>query len=148
MVTHPVVTKTPLPQPTPIKKKEVPEEKNEEPPQEVIREEVRENVLQTKKEDTIKKDSHGGVPFSFPTLIKSLLESHPALTTDLKTARFALDGTKLTLIFAKKWNYDRVNVAKMKNIIAEVSSTLFGGEWEIHCELKEGSAPNIHEGVF
>lgn len=86
--------------------------------------------------------------FSFPTLIKTLFDTSPALTTDLKSARFSIDGTTLHLVFAKKWNFDRVNTAKIKNLIAETCTTLFGGSWDVRCELKEGTVQNIHDGVF
>lgn len=45
--------------------------------------------------------------------------------TDLKSATFALDGNKLTLKFAKEWNYGRVNTPKTKNLIVETLTELF-----------------------
>jgi hypothetical protein len=64
--------------------------------------------------------------FSFPALIGHFREHNPALMTDLKTARFQTDGTKLTLIFAKSWSHGRVDTPKVKNLIAESLETLFG----------------------
>ena len=65
------------------------------------------------------------IKFSYPTLINKLKETSPALMTDLKAATFALDGNKLTLKFAKEWNYGRVNTPKTKNLIVETLSELF-----------------------
>ncbi|GAB0174266.1 MAG: hypothetical protein HHAS10_01450 [Candidatus Altimarinota bacterium] len=96
------------------------------------------------QDEAIKND----ISFSFPLLIKKLIEVSPALTTDLKTARFSLDGTNLTLIFQKKWNYERVNPPKIRNLIAETCSQIFGGNWEVLCELKESINSNIAEGIF
>ena len=105
--------------------------------------------------NTISEDKKGNVTtwakdntFSFPVLIKNLLESNTALSTDLKSARFTLDGTRLILVFAKKWNYDRVNTTKVRNIIAETCEQLFGGSWEVQSELKEWSSTNIVDGIF
>jgi hypothetical protein len=86
--------------------------------------------------------------FSFPTLVNKIKESSPALTTDLKTARFTLEGTTLTLIFSKNWNYERVNTPKVKNIITEICTSIFGGEWGVKCELQEGGNMNISEEIF
>ncbi len=86
--------------------------------------------------------------FSFPALINGFLESNPALTTDLKLARFSLAGNTLTLIFAKKWNFDRVNTPKIRNLIGETCESIFSGKWEVLCELKEWSSSNIVDWVF
>lgn len=75
--------------------------------------------------------------FSFPLLVAKLKESNPALTVDLKSARFNTEGTKLTLIFSKNWNFERVNVSKVRNLIADTCQSTFGGDWEVQCELKE-----------
>lgn len=68
--------------------------------------------------------------------------------TDLKTARFEQSGTRLTLIFAKKWNYDRVNLANIKTFIAESLSRTFGGEWHIEAKLDEKSGTALVDEVF
>ncbi len=78
-------------------------------------------------EEAIKEENTDNQPikFSYPTLINKLKETSPALMTDLKAATFALDGNKLTLKFAKEWNYGRVNTPKTKNLIVETLSELF-----------------------
>jgi DNA polymerase III subunit gamma/tau len=86
--------------------------------------------------------------FSFPALVHHLRSTSPALTTDLKTARFELDGNSLKLIFSKKWNYDRVDTVIVRNTITEACSGLFEGVWEVKCELREWADMNISEGVF
>jgi hypothetical protein len=92
------------------------EEKKVEPPKvlEVIEEAI-------KEENT----DNQAIKFSYPTLINKLKETSPALMTDLKAATFALDGNKLTLKFAKEWNYGRVNTPKTKNLIVETLTELF-----------------------
>lgn len=101
------------------------------------------------------------IPFSFPHLIKILKESSPALAVDMKTARFTLshadmkkdsslhdaDNT-LSLIFSKKWNYDRVNSSTAKNIISENCAQSFGGRWTVVCELNTWTNTNISDGIF
>lgn len=114
--------------------------KIKEPPQEVSNE--------PKPGVSHRESAKGEVSFSFPLLIKKLIEVSPALTTDLKTARFTLDGTNLTLIFQKKWNYERVNPPKIRNLIAENCNQIFGGNWEVFCEQKESLSSNIAEGIF
>lgn len=78
-------------------------------------------------EGAIKEENTDNQPikFSYPTLINKLKETSPALMTDLKAATFALDGNKLTLKFAKEWNYGRVNTPKTKNLIVETLTELF-----------------------
>ena len=92
--------------------------------------------------------------FSYPALITKIKETEPALTIDLKTARFTLDNTPweercvLHLIFPKKWNYDRVNTPRIRNIISEVCSLTFSWRWEVKCELSASSSwlwNTIHE---
>ena len=78
--------------------------------------------------------------FSYPTLIHHLKATEPALMMDLKSARFQVDGTTLILSFGKKWNYDRVNTPKIKNIIAEKISLLFIETWKIECKFIEWSS--------
>lgn len=68
-------------------------------------------------------------PFSYATLLHKLKEIRPALTTDLKAARYELDSMKLVLIFAKEWNFARVNESNTRNIIAEALQSCFTGEW-------------------
>ncbi len=93
------------------------------------------------KESPAPKSSSGGT-FSYPALIMKVKELQPALTTDLKLARFEIDGTHLTLIFSKKWNYDRVNKPAMKSIIVDSLGTLYGTSWELTCRLSEAH-PNV-----
>ncbi len=56
---------------------------------------------------------------------------------DLKSARFQIDGTTLVLSFEKKWNYDRVNTPKIRNIVIEKILSLFGEVWKIECKFIE-----------
>lgn len=103
----------------------------------------------SKKIDTlpIEKTLTSNTPsFSYPVLIAKIKDIQPALTTDLKLARFGLDGTHLTLIFAKKWNYDRVNKPAIKSVITDTLSSLYGGSWELTCTLSE-AAPGIESVV-
>ncbi len=87
--------------------------------------------------------------FSYPRLINHLKWQNPALGADLKTSRFTEESGVLTLIFSKKWNHDRVNTAKVRNIIAESCQELFSGDWEVRCEFREWAlAGNITEWVF
>jgi hypothetical protein len=46
-----------------------------------------------------------------------------------------VNETHLKLIFEKEWNYNRVNVANVKNLLAETLENTFGGNWEIECIL-------------
>ena len=82
-------------------------------------------------------NSPANQPFSYIKLLEVIKGEKPALVTDLKTARFEQDETQLTLIFAKKWNYDRVEVSSIKNLIAECLQKAFGWEWNIECKLNE-----------
>lgn len=88
--------------------------------------------------------------FSYPTLINHLKSIDPALTMDLKSARFQVDDTTLILIFNKKWNYDRVNKIEKKNIITEGITTLFWEDHKIECKLVEesGGLKDIVHEVF
>ena len=89
--------------------------------------------------------------FSYPALISHLKSTEPALTVDLKTARFQVDGTTLTLIFGKKWNYDRVNTPKVRNNIGEAITELYKAHWNIECKLDEKNPSHqvqMAEGVF
>lgn len=92
------------------------------------------------------------LPFSYPRLLQSLKEKKPALVVDLKIARFSLgeDGTTkvLTLIFPKKWNYDRVSTASTQNIICETLEELYSGQWKINCTLEEWNNAHIVDDVF
>lgn len=89
-------------------------------------------------------------PFSFPMLITHFKEVAPALASDLKMARFQESENTLTLIFSKKWNHDRVNLSKTKNLIIENMTILFGGDWNVECRLQEGVwwLNNIVDEVF
>lgn len=77
-------------------------------------------------------------PFSFPLLLTEIKSATIGLATDLKTARFKIEGDKLILTFSKKWNYDRVNLPKTKATIADTLTGLFGGTWSVICHLEEG----------
>ena len=89
--------------------------------------------------------------FSYPALITHLKSTEPALTVDLKTARFQVENTTLTLIFGKKWNYDRVNTPKVRNTIIEAIAALYRESWQILCTLDEKNPSHqvqMVEGVF
>ncbi len=90
-------------------------------------------------------------PFSFPAFITGLKTT--TLMTDVKCARFELGENtdekrkSLHLIFSKKWNYDRVNTAKSKNILSESLQHIFGGSWSIECTLDIGSENALKNAV-
>ena len=89
--------------------------------------------------------------FSFPLLITHFRDTNPALMTDLKSARFVIDGQNLTLIFMKSWNHGRVNTPKVKNIITEALSSIFAGDWRVECKIEEGNLSQqvqIAAGIF
>ncbi len=81
--------------------------------------------------------------FSFPLIISHFRQANPALMTDLKSARFQVDGQILIFIFTKSWNHGRVNTPKVKNLITEALSTLFSGDWRVECKLEEWNHGNI-----
>jgi hypothetical protein len=87
-------------------------------------------------------------PFSYPRLLQTIKEKRPALVTDLKLARFKQNERELTLIFSKKWNYDRVNTALSTGIISEIATELFSGTWNIVCSLEEWVISPIVDEVF
>jgi hypothetical protein len=105
---------------------------------------------QTQVEPSTENQAPKTIPqFSYVALLDSLKTTKAALVIDLKTARFELDGNKLTLIFPKNWNYTRVNTAEMKNTIAEALATKFGGNWLVECRLDEAKLQaNIADDVF
>ena len=99
-------------------------------------------------ENVAQPPSLSNIPFSYIALLNALKGTKPALVADLKNARFELaetpsekDATKpiqtLTLIFTKKWNFDRVNTATTKNIITEILESTFGGNWILNCRIDE-----------
>lgn len=132
---------TPVPAATiaPPKEKEVPKEKTTIPVSSTPKEipEVREKMESQKPLSEKAPPKSEESPFSYPALITHLKESQPALTIDLKTARFQKEGTNLTLIFTKKWNFDRVNTSKTKTLIAEAMKELYKTDWTITCEFSE-----------
>ncbi len=106
------------------------------------------SITQPKKPETlVPPESPAKKNFSYPVLINHLKSIQPALTVDLKTARFQLDDTVLTLIFSKKWNYDRVNLPKTKNILTEALEVLFGNNYNIECRLQESGHGNLAHAV-
>lgn len=74
--------------------------------------------------------------------------SKPALVTDLKTARFEITGTTLTLIFSKEWHYGRINTPSSKNTLSEILGELYKTEWGIMCKLDIATSANIADDVF
>jgi DNA polymerase III subunit gamma/tau len=89
--------------------------------------------------------------FSYPALIAHLKSAEPALTTDLKTARFSIEEHILKLTFAKKWNHDRVNTVKIRNIITEACALISPEISEVKCILDDthlGSPTDIAAWVF
>ena len=106
------------------------------------------SITQPEKPETLVPPESGAKKdFSYPVLINHLKSIQPALTVDLKTARFQLDDTVLTLIFSKKWNYDRVNLPKTKNTITEALEHLFGKSYTIVCQLQESGHGNLAHAV-
>lgn len=93
-------------------------------------------------------DPATSTPFSYATLLHRLKEIRPALTTDLKTARYELKDATLTLIFAKEWNFARVNDSNSRNIIAEALQSCFSGIWEVVCRLESAQGSDISDGIF
>ncbi len=87
-------------------------------------------------------------PFSYATLLRALKEKKPALSVDLKTARYEIEWTKLILIFSKDWNFSRVNTANVKNIITEALETSFASNWIVECRLEGKVWGDISEGIF
>lgn len=113
-------------------------------------------IQETKKEEALEKieeippSNNQGKPFSFPAFIMWLKAT--TLMTDVKGARFELKDTDtdtktLHLIFSKKWNFDRVNIAKSKNILVETLQNTFGGNWSLECTLQIGSDNTLHNAV-
>jgi hypothetical protein len=86
--------------------------------------------------------------FSYIALLNTLKTTKPALVADLKNARFEKSETKLTLIFPKKWNYDRVNTPIIKNTIIETLEVTFGEHWQIDCRLDESTPSSLVDGIF
>jgi hypothetical protein len=87
-------------------------------------------------------------PFSYIKLLEEVKKIKSTLVLDLKTARFELAGTLLTLIFSKEWHYNRTNTPSMKNIISESLTSLYTGNWIIECRLDGMSGANIADDVF
>ncbi len=125
------------PKETPIAPaQKIPEQKIE-----TLKAEIKEKKIHGSTWSTIPKEQEPQIwstTFSYPALINHLKSTEPALTMDLKSARFQVDGTTMILSFNKKWNYDRVNNSEKKNIISEKISALFGEAWKIECKLVEG----------
>lgn len=103
------------------------------PPEEKTAEKIKIEITPENPE----KQKNDVSSFSYPNLINHLRTNEIALTTDLKMARFQIDGTTFSLIFTKKWNYDRVNTAEKKRSIVEALETLHGGLWKVECKLSE-----------
>jgi hypothetical protein len=75
-------------------------------------------------------------------------QSKPALVTDLKTARFEITDTTLTLIFASAWHYGRINTPSSKNTLSEILEELYKTGWSIICKLDIATSANIADDVF
>ncbi len=101
--------------------------------------------------DWVTHSNNQSKPFSFPAFIMGLKAT--TLMSDVKWARFELadniDENKKTLhlTFSKKWNFDRVNIAKSKNILVESLQNLFGGNWSIECTLDSSADNSLHNAV-
>ncbi len=92
----------------------------------------------TEEPRTKNQEPRTDTSFSFPALISHFRETNLPLMTDLKTARFQTDGIKLTLIFSKSWNHGRVDTPKVRNLICEWLTKLFGWDWTVECRLDAG----------
>jgi hypothetical protein len=75
-------------------------------------------------------------------------KSKPALVTDLKTARFEITETTLTLIFNKEWHYGRINTPSSKNTLSEILEELYKTGWNIICRLDTVVTATIADDVF
>lgn len=139
------------PQEIPKKRDKIPEvrwEKISTPSIPVIPEDTESIPSQRDKTDNpIKNSSDESPKFSYVLLLNYLKETKPALTTDLKSARFELEEKKLRLIFEKEWNYGRVNTAPIKNLIVEWLEKLFWMGWSVECQLGQGTS-QIDDSVF
>jgi hypothetical protein len=68
--------------------------------------------------------------------------------TDLKTARFEITDTTLTLIFASAWHYGRINTPASKNTLSEILEGLYKTGWDIICKLDATVGASIVDDVF
>ena len=102
-------------------------------------------VIQDSKTPTLQDSTPPGTKtFSFPILINHFRETNPALMTDLKTARFQVEGEKLILIFWKGWNHGRVNTPKVKNEIIEATEKLGMSITSLECSLATTSGNDLN----
>ncbi len=86
--------------------------------------------------------------FSYIEFLEAVKKSKPALVTDLKTARFEIQGTVLTLIFAKEWHYGRINTPASKNILVEILKEIYDQDWTLLCKLDATPGVNIANDIF
>ncbi len=107
---------------------------------------AREEIITVPKEEA-KKWDEWKENFSYISLLSKVKETKPALAIDLKSARFEVDGRKLTLIFEKDWNFQRVNTPIIKNSLIEILDALFLPGWSLFCELSWGTRV-VEEWVF
>ncbi len=92
---------------------------------------------------------HSNTPnFSYLSFLEAVRQSKPALVTDLKTARFEVADTTLTLIFASAWHYGRINTPASKNTLSEILEGLYKTEWNIICKLDATVGASIVDDVF
>jgi DNA polymerase III gamma/tau subunit len=92
---------------------------------------------------------HSNTPnFSYLSFLEAVKQSKPALVTDLKTARFEVANTTLTLIFASAWHHGRINTPASRNTLSEILGELYQTGWDIVCRLDAANGDTITEGVF
>jgi hypothetical protein len=114
-----------------------------------IPEKKSESTTDTREKKTLDIAPSEKVSFSYASLLAELKNTKPALMTDLKNARYELQDMTLVLIFAKKWNYDRVNTPKEMGTILEALNTRFPDQWTVRCELDTvGAWVDMSEWVF
>ncbi len=129
---------SPLPTLEPIKKQEPSESQGA---WEIIK--WKDTVQENSAVAEIKANNEGD--FSYILLLNHLKETKPALTTDLKSARFEVSEQKLTLIFEKEWNFGRVNTPTIKNLFVEGLEKLFGIWWVVECQLWSNRSISVDE---
>ncbi len=101
---------------------------------------------ETKK--TVEKTDTVNSSFSYIEFLEAVKQSKPTLVIDLKTARFEIRDTTLTLIFSKEWHYGRINTSSSKNALAEVLQQLYEINYNILCKLDTTPGANIADDVF
>jgi DNA polymerase III gamma/tau subunit len=118
-----------------------------------------EEIVSEKKEQLLSEDDktteisqlptpNSQLLFSYISFLEAVKQSKPALVGDLKTARFEVADTTLTLIFASAWHYGRINTPASKNTLSEILEGLYQTGWNIVCKLDATVGADIADEVF